>query len=125
MAGNQLEAERSKLLKAGLKKLRAYAIKIVGNTKQESGIPDILVCWEGQFIGIEVKIIATPGCKLDYSGVQKRQLERINDAEGLGVGVAWCKSTEQWGLDLFVEGHVGKECWYDLRGLLGAISLNK
>ena len=45
-----------------------------------AGIPDILACYRGRFLGIEVK---APGRK--GTALQLRQLELINGAGGLGL----------------------------------------
>ena len=43
-----------------------------------SGIPDIICCYKGRFLGLEVKL---PGGKLTV--LQKRALDRINAAGGI------------------------------------------
>ena len=43
-----------------------------------SGIPDIICCYKGRFLGLEVKL---PGGKL--TALQKRALDRINAAGGI------------------------------------------
>lgn len=43
-----------------------------------SGIPDIICCYKGQFIGMECKL---PGCRL--TELQKRVIAKINRAEGI------------------------------------------
>lgn len=44
-----------------------------------SGVPDIICCYKGCFLGLEAKL---PGGKL--TELQKRALDRINKAGGLG-----------------------------------------
>ena len=44
-----------------------------------SGIPDIICCYKGRFLGLEAKL---PGGKL--TALQRRALDRINDAGGIG-----------------------------------------
>ena len=44
-----------------------------------SGIPDIICCYKGRFLGLEVKL---PGGRL--TALQKRALDRINAAGGIG-----------------------------------------
>jgi VRR-NUC domain len=51
-----------------------------GDNFQEAGIPDLLCCWYGRFVGIEVK---QPGGKL--SRIQQHQLERIRQAGGIVI----------------------------------------
>ena len=64
------------LLKQG-----AYAVNIHGDEYQSS-VPDILVCYRGRFIGIEVKDVngnLSPG--------QRKHLRRIQKAGGIGEGL--------------------------------------
>ena len=49
-----------------------------GGALGTSGIPDIICCYKGRFLGLEAKL---PGGKL--TALQKRALERINRAGGL------------------------------------------
>lgn len=44
-----------------------------------SGIPDIICCYKGRFLGLEAKL---PGGKL--TALQRRALEKINAAGGIG-----------------------------------------
>ena len=44
-----------------------------------AGIPDIICCYKGRFLGLEVKL---PGGRL--TELQKRALEKINRAGGIG-----------------------------------------
>lgn len=43
-----------------------------------SGVPDIICCYKGRFLGLEAKL---PGGKL--TALQKRALEKINRAGGI------------------------------------------
>lgn len=42
-------------IKAYLKSIGAYYVKYFGNSYSQVGVPDILACYKGRFIGIEVK----------------------------------------------------------------------
>ena len=44
-----------------------------------SGIPDIICCYKGRFLGLEAKL---PGGKL--TALQRRALDKINAAGGIG-----------------------------------------
>lgn len=60
------------------------------NPFQEVGIPDLLVCFEGRFIGLELKV---PGAK-----VKPRQallLKRIQDAGGIAARVESVEDVER------------------------------
>ena len=57
----------------------AYAEVIWGGGFQASGIPDILACYKGRYLGLEVK--------LEYnkpSKIQEVKLEWINRSGGIG-----------------------------------------
>lgn len=45
------------------------------------GIPDIIVCYKGTFIGIETK---APGKEKNVTPLQRMQLDKINHAHGYG-----------------------------------------
>lgn len=65
----------------------AYVAKvIVGNKK---GIPDILACYKGKFIAVEVK---TPRTINNTSKLQDYNLKKINDSGGYAL-VAWSIET--------------------------------
>ena len=61
----------------------AYVVKIVSATR--AGVPDILACYQGNFIGIEVK---KPSTKTNVSKLQQYNLQKIIDAKGRAI-VAW------------------------------------
>jgi len=61
----------------------AYVVKVVSATR--TGVPDILCCVQGKFIGIEVK---TPTTKENTSALQKYNLDLIKTKGGLSL-VAW------------------------------------
>lgn len=67
-------------IKKYLIKSGAYCENIWGGGFQAAGIPDIIACYKGVFLGIEVK--------LDYnkpSEIQKAKLKLINNAGGIGI----------------------------------------
>ena len=47
-----------------------------------SGVPDIICCYKGRFLGLEVKL---PGGRL--TELQKRAIQKINDAGGIACRV--------------------------------------
>jgi hypothetical protein len=51
-----------------------------GGTFTKSGVPDLLVCADGQFIGLELK---APNGKA--SDLQKTCLKKIDEAGGMGI----------------------------------------
>jgi Holliday junction resolvase len=56
----------------------AYVRKIAGGPYQASGMPDLLVCWRGRFVAIEMKM---PGKK--PTRIQEAEIGRIRDAGGI------------------------------------------
>jgi hypothetical protein len=57
-----------------------WFVKFFANAYTKSGIPDILCCCNGYFIGIEVK---APNGK--PSELQKRNIQKINMSGGIGI----------------------------------------
>ena len=56
-----------------------FAVKIWGNPTQEKGIPDVLGCYRGRFLGLETK---RPAGK-EPTPYQRYQLERITQTGGV------------------------------------------
>lgn len=67
-------------IKTYLFKIGAYYIKIHGSNFQEPGIPDIIACYKGYFLGIEVK---APGKLSNQSEQQKIHQRNIEKSEGI------------------------------------------
>ena len=61
----------------------AYVVKVVSANK--SGVPDIVACIDGRFIGIEVK---RPASRSTVSPLQAYNLDKIEEKGGLSM-VAW------------------------------------
>ena len=64
-------------------KTKAYVVKIVSASK--SGIPDLLICYKGRFIALEVK---TPDTKDDTSDLQEYNIRKNIKNGGLAF-VVW------------------------------------
>ena len=71
-------------IKGYLKSKGAYYFKHHGNQFSQVGVPDIIACYKGRFIGIEVKNETGK-----TSPLQDVNLKMINDAGGIGI-VARC-----------------------------------
>ena len=56
-----------------------YYFKVHGSSFMPSGVPDIVACFEGSFLGIEVK---RPGAKNEQSPQQKIHEENIKKSGG-------------------------------------------
>ncbi|MBP5426695.1 MAG: VRR-NUC domain-containing protein [Clostridiales bacterium] len=67
-------------IKAYLKSKGAYYVKYFGNSYSQVGVPDILACYKGRFIGIEVK-----NEKGKTSPLQDINLQQIKDAGGISL----------------------------------------
>lgn len=65
-----------------LERVGAWSIKVHGGPAQEIGIPDILACYKGRFLAIEVKV---PGKRDTVTPRQSLQKERIESAGGLSL----------------------------------------
>jgi Holliday junction resolvase len=61
----------------------AYVVKVI--TASKKGVPDVIACYKGHFIAIEVK---TPNTMNNVSPLQQYNLKTINDAGGYAL-VAW------------------------------------
>ena len=72
MSEQKLQAKILKYLFA----IGAYSVKVVAATI--AGVPDIICCYKGKFVGIEVKL---EGSK--PSALQLSNIELIKNAEGL------------------------------------------
>ena len=77
------EQDIQKKIIAYLEELGAYVVKVVSATK--AGVPDLLVCYEGKFIAIEVK---TPETRNNVSALQSYNLSKIENVGGYSL-VAW------------------------------------
>lgn len=74
------ESQLTSQIKNFLKSKGAYCEKIFGGGYQASGIPDILCCYNGLFIAIEVK---SPTGKGRASDIQKLKIKAIRDCGGI------------------------------------------
>jgi len=73
---------QKKIVKA-LEAKGAYVVKVVAATKK--GVPDILACYRGHFLAIEVK---TPLTRANVSKLQDYNLDLVSEAGGIsGIAV--------------------------------------
>ena len=70
-------------IKAELHNRGAWRVKFFANAYTPSGVPDILACHKGHFLGIEVK----GGSSYGLTELQKYNLRQRRDAGGIGIGV--------------------------------------
>lgn len=83
--GKQPESKIVKKIRAFLEGREAWVFNVHGGDSpfQEVGVPDLLCCWQGRFVGLEVKL---PGEK--PSRRQEVVLERIRKAGGIAAVVS-------------------------------------
>ena len=88
----QAESKLSRKIMAALRLKGYFCFKVHGSEFMMSGLPDIIVCAEGLFIGLETKLPSTRG------NVSPRQVyvhSLINAAEGTALVV--CSPDEALG----------------------------
>lgn len=83
------EQDYQKRLVNELEKRGAYVVKVVAASKK--GVPDILACYKGYFMGIEVK---TPTTRSTVSKLQEYNLAQIVKAGGLSVVAVYVEDIE-------------------------------
>ena len=87
------------------------------------GIPDVLGCIRGRFVGIEVKV--KKGNLLAYTRHQQIKLDEIREAGGLAIGVAVDikrPPANRWALDTGYSGQTNKLTFISLPGLVEGIT---
>lgn len=75
-----------------------WFFKTHGEPMQARGIPDVLMCCFGLFVGIEFKIMRNG--KIQPTPFQEYNLEGINDANGLGIIVWWDEDNGNVGINM-------------------------
>lgn len=86
------EAHVQKRILGMLRKRGAWAYKTTGGMGSTAGAPDILCCYRGLFLAIEVK---RPGKLSTISDLQRRRLQEIAQAKGLAYAVDSVESAEE------------------------------
>ena len=92
------ESKVKKKVHAILKAYEAYAVNYIGGAYANTGTPDILACFKGRFLGIEVK-----AGKNKPTHIQLSNLRRIEKAAGVALVL------NETNLDVL------KECLDDIR----------
>jgi hypothetical protein len=78
---SQPESRLVRRIQGLIKQRGGRSFKIHGDSSyQEAGIPDLLACYKGRFLGIEVKM---PGGRL--SRKQEKVLQSIMDGGGVAI----------------------------------------
>lgn len=78
--GTNNETKLQKSVQNYLKSIGAYEFKVHGSIYMRAGIPDIIACYKGYFIGIETKVGHNK-----MSEVQKIHKKEIEDANGIHI----------------------------------------
>lgn len=78
----QPEARLQRKIQDALRAREAFVFKIHGGPTMMVGLPDLVICYRGLFIGLEVKM---PGSK--PTTIQKHRLRQIRRAGGLAFVV--------------------------------------
>jgi hypothetical protein len=87
----------------------AWVAKIHGGI-YSSGIPDLLLCYRGYFIGIEVKL---PGNRKGATALQAAQLRQIRAAGGYGYVLRRVEDLDR------ILDRIDKRCELTLRAFKG------
>lgn len=90
------ETKLTQKMMAVLRDRGAYVVKIHGSAYQTAGIPDLLICYKGHFIGIEVKV---PGRESTVTDLQANTSRKIKAAGGIAVMFSYVEQVERM-LDL-------------------------
>ncbi len=80
-----------------------YVIKYHGGTYSKSGVPDLIVCYRGVFIGVEVK--KPSGGKVTQ--LQEYHIDQISDAGGYGRVI--CSMSQLFNLLSYIDEVVDRD----------------
>lgn len=81
---SQPESRLSSKIQAALRAEGYFCFKVHGNEMMMAGLPDIIVCARGMFIGLETKM---PGKRGNVSPRQKYVHSKISQAQGAAIVV--------------------------------------
>ena len=102
-------AEKSfeKKVKAFLKEYHCWTLKTWSNGIQREGVPDLLVCCNGHFLGVELK--AATG---KPSELQLWNIDRIREAGGIGIVLYPSKFYMFQDMIKDLYANIDEEFWY-------------
>ena len=75
------ESNLARSILRALQQRGGFWFKVHGHPGQRRGIPDIIGCYKGRFIGLELKV---PDRRGRVTELQKQVLEEISQAGGIG-----------------------------------------
>lgn len=76
----QRESKLSTKIQTELRKLGVFVFKVHGSEHMQAGLPDLIACVDGRFVGLEVKL---PGEEHAVSKIQQLRHDEIRAAGGL------------------------------------------
>lgn len=76
------EGDLAKKMAKVIRDRGGFAVKTHGDPRQRRGLPDIIGCYRGRFIGIEVKL---PGKENTVTKLQAATLGQIRAGGGIGA----------------------------------------
>jgi hypothetical protein len=76
---SQPEARLGSEIRRECIKRGAFAFKIHGGPTMMVGLPDLIMCYRGQFIGMEIKV---PDPSSQPSVIQRRRIKEIRESGG-------------------------------------------
>lgn len=83
------EAELTRKCVLAIRKRGHFATKIHGGPNQPAGLPDIVACIKGHFVGIEMKL---PDKRTNLT---EKQAKKLNDIKAAGGFAAVCTSVAE------------------------------
>jgi Holliday junction resolvase len=86
------EAQLSRNIVKALRKRGAFAFKVFGGHYQRAGLPDVILCYRGRFVGLEVKL---PGRESTLTDIQAHTLEEVRKAKGVARLITSVKEAEE------------------------------
>lgn len=90
--GSKPESKLQDKIQKFLKSKGAWVVKFHGSPYTKKGTPDLLVCYKGRFIALEVKL---PGKENNTTELQMYQIGKIREAGGLAVVVSSVEHVEK------------------------------
>lgn len=76
---SQPEARLGSEIRRECIKRGAFAFKVHGGPTMMAGLPDLIMCYRGQFIGMEIKV---PDPSSQPSKIQRRRIAEIRESGG-------------------------------------------
>lgn len=88
MSRRVLESALQRRIIAYLRAQGCYVFKVVGSPLQQRGTPDLLVCWQGRFLAIEIKAVRPDTGRAEKpTPLQLHEMAKVTAAGGRAVVV--------------------------------------